>query len=203
MQAFDTLGLALQHDYGAFASSVATISIRCGQGGPGIPPEFDMESRPSSTSNVCLKSGVCVEVGKVRARPAYASEWKNCHNDDPTACRHSFVSGSHGSRRTGGIFCWYCRHEICYVISIADLMPNAEGRNGAFSFLYKYFAVAPKVVVYDFSCALQDYCLNRQDFSMTHARLTALQPENCLPSFCWATSIPEHPNYPCARRAAA
>ncbi len=95
----------------------------------------------------------------MRGRPAYAFERKNCHSDDSTARRHSFVSGSHGSRRTGGIFCWYCRHEICYGYYI---MPNAEGRNEAFSFLYKYFAVAPKVVVYDFSCALQDYCLNRQ-----------------------------------------
>lgn len=39
MQGFDTLGLALQRDYGAFASSVATISVKCGQGGPVIPPE--------------------------------------------------------------------------------------------------------------------------------------------------------------------
>ena len=90
----------------------------------------------------------------MRAIPAYGFERKNCHNDDSTACWLSFVSESHGSRRTGEIFCWYCRHEICYGYYI---MPNAEGRNEAFSFLYKYFAVAPKVVVYDFSCALQDY----------------------------------------------
>lgn len=95
----------------------------------------------------------------MRAIPAYGFERKNCHNDDSTACWLSFVSESHGSRRTGEIFCWYCRHEICYGCYI---MPNAEGRNEAFSFLYKYFAVAPKVVVYDFSCALQDYCLTRQ-----------------------------------------
>ena len=116
---------------------VPTISIRCG---PVIPPEFDMESRPSSTSNACLESGACVGVTKLRARPAYAFERKNCHNDDPTACRHSFVSGSHESRRTGGIFCWYCKHEICYGYHI---MPNAEGSNEAFSFLYKYILLLP------------------------------------------------------------
>ncbi len=99
-----------------------------------------MESRPSSTSNACLESGAGVGVAKLRARPAYAFERKNCHNDDPTACRHSFVSGSHGSRRTGGIFCWYCRHEICYGYHI---MPNAEGSNEAFSFLYKYILLLP------------------------------------------------------------
>ncbi len=64
----DTLGMALQYDYGAFALSVATINIRCGQGGPVIPPVFDMESRPSSTSNACLESGVCVGVAKVRGQ---------------------------------------------------------------------------------------------------------------------------------------
>ena len=42
-----------------------------------------------------------------------------------------------------------------------------------------------------------------QDFSMTHARLTTLQPESCLSSFCSATSTPEHPSYLSARRAAA
>ncbi len=147
MRSVKALGMALQYDCGAFASSVASISIRCGQGGPVIPLQIDMESRPSSTSNACLQSGVCVGVAKVRARPAYAFEKDSCHSDDSTSCRHSFVSGSHGSRRTGGIFCWYCRHEICYGHYI---MPNAEGRTEAFSFLYKYFAVAPKVVVYDF-----------------------------------------------------
>ena len=30
------------------------------------------------------------------------------------------------------------------------------------SFLFKYFPVAPKIVVYDFACALPDYWLNRQ-----------------------------------------
>ncbi|DBB13181.1 TPA: hypothetical protein ACH3X3_15247 [Trebouxia sp. C0006] len=54
---------------------------------------------------------------------------------------------------------WFCRHGICYAFY---MLPNAEGRNEAFSFLLKYFKVAPKVIVYDFACALQEYCLNRQ-----------------------------------------
>ncbi len=41
-------------------------------------------------------------------------------------------------------------------------MPRAEGRNEAFSFLFKFFARAPRLVVYDFACALQEYCLNRE-----------------------------------------
>ena len=41
------------------------------------------------------------------------------------------------------------------------MIPKAEGRNEAFSFLTSYFQEAPRLVVYDFGCALQEYCLNR------------------------------------------
>ena len=57
------------------------------------------------------------------------------------------------------MFTWFCKHGICYCFFI---IPHAEGRNEAFSCLSKNFVVAPKLVVYDFACALQDYCLNRQ-----------------------------------------
>ncbi len=65
MQSVNALGMALQTDYGEFALKVASINIRCGQGGPLIPPQFDIDSRPSSTSNACLESGVCLGVAKV------------------------------------------------------------------------------------------------------------------------------------------
>jgi len=109
----------------------------------------------SSTTSECLTSGVCVGVSQVRSRPRYAID----KDKDVTECRHSFVSGSHGSQRTGGIFTWFCRHGICYGFYI---IPNAQGRNEALSFLLKHFKVAPNIVVYDFACALQDYCMNRQ-----------------------------------------
>lgn len=50
--------------------------------------------------------------------------------------------------------------DMAYVMHVH--VANAEGRNEALAFLLKYFKVAPKVIVYDFACALQDYCLNRQ-----------------------------------------
>lgn len=61
----------------------------------------------------------------------------------------------------GEIFMWICRHGICYALY---MLPNAECRNEALSFLLKHFKVAPKVIatVYNFACALQNYCLNRQ-----------------------------------------
>jgi len=40
-------------------------------------------------------------------------------------------------------------------------MKGAEGRNEPYSFLVQYCRRPPQVVVYDFACALQEYCLNR------------------------------------------
>jgi hypothetical protein len=50
------------------------------------------------------------------------------------------------------------------------MLPNAEGRDEAFSFLLTRFSTAPRVVVYDFACALQDYCLNREPDFFKHTR---------------------------------
>lgn len=47
-------------------------------------------------------------------------------------------------------------------------MPGPEGRNELYSILVSYFARAPRVVVYDFACALQDYCLNRAPGFFSH-----------------------------------
>ena len=115
-----------------------------------------LEDSPSSGTNKCLNSGVCSGVKQVRNRKRYSMD-KNA--DSWEGCRHTFVSGSRGSQRTGGIFTSFCKHGVCYYFY---MIPNAEGRDEAISFLFKYFPVAPKVVVYDFACALQDYCLNRQ-----------------------------------------
>jgi hypothetical protein len=51
--------------------------------------------------------------------------------------------------------------QTCHMLCTLHVA-NAESRNEAFSFLLKYFKVAPEVIVYDFACALRDYCLNRQ-----------------------------------------
>lgn len=70
-------------------------------------------------------------------------------------CRHNMPAAG---KRTGGIFTWYCQHGVCYAFYV---IPHAEGRNEAFSFLTKYFKIAPRHVIYDFACALEEYCLNR------------------------------------------
>lgn len=149
------LGSTVMSKYIDFVKKLVERTLTCATGGPALS-DYECEQRaPSSTSDSCLTSGVCVGVSQVHHRPKYSIDG----DKDATECRHQFISGSHGSKRTGGIFTWFCRHGICYAFYI---IPNAEGRNEAFSFLLKYFKVAPKVVVYDFACALQDYCLNRQ-----------------------------------------
>ena len=59
----------------------------------------------------------------------------------------------------GGIFTWFCKHMVCYAFF---LIHGAEGRNQPFSFLTTHFQRAPRVVMYEFACALQEYCLNRE-----------------------------------------
>jgi Kyakuja-Dileera-Zisupton transposase/CxC4 like cysteine cluster associated with KDZ transposases len=131
----------------------------CAIGGPSSHDVALVAS--SSSSSECLRTGSCIGVPQVRHRLVYELD----RSTEDYDCKHSFVSGSHGSRRTGGIFTWFCKHGVCYGFYI---IPNAEGRNEAFSFLYKYFKVAPKVVVYDCACQLQDYCLNRQPAHFKH-----------------------------------
>lgn len=57
------------------------------------------------------------------------------------------------------MFTWLCpRHGHCYGY---HLIPNQEGRKDPFYSLYKYCANLPECVVYDASCLLHDYILNR------------------------------------------
>jgi Kyakuja-Dileera-Zisupton transposase len=138
------------------------LMYRAGYCAIGGPVSQDVAAcAPSSISRDCLRTGSCIGVTQVRHRSVYEIDSTN----EADGCNHSFVSGSRGSKRTGGIFTWFCKHGICYGFYI---IPKAEGRNEAFSFLYKYFKVAPKVVVYDFACALHDYCLNRQPAHFKH-----------------------------------
>ena len=155
MHGVTVLGSSMMSKYSAFLLKLVERTLTCATGGPSLADYECEQSVPSSTSESCLTSSVCVGVTQVHHRPKYAIDG----DKDATECRHQFVSGSHGSTRTGGIFTWFYRHGICYAFYI---IPNAEGRNEAFPVLLKYFKVAPKVVVYDFACALQKYCLNRQ-----------------------------------------
>lgn len=57
------------------------------------------------------------------------------------------------------MFTWLCpRHGHCYGY---HLIPNQEGKKDPFYSLYKYCAKLPECVVYDASCQLHEYILNR------------------------------------------
>jgi len=53
----------------------------------------------------------------------------------------------------------WCTHSISYGF---HCLPVAEGRNDVFSALYTHWEKAPEIVVYDFACALEPYCMLRE-----------------------------------------
>jgi hypothetical protein len=60
---------------------------------------------------------------------------------------------------TGGIMAVWCKHMICVGW---HCIPLGEGRNDAFSALYTHWQKAPRIVIYDFACALAPYCMVRE-----------------------------------------
>lgn len=122
-------------------------------------PDFDesLEEEPSCMTDRCLQSGICsgLKRGRPRircAQDASSQREASCRDDN---CNHGFHSAG---KRTGGIFTWFCQHGVCYA---AYIIPTAEGRDEAYSFLTGYLKKAPKVVVYDFACNLHEFCMNR------------------------------------------
>ena len=54
---------------------------------------------------------------------------------------------------------WYCysnRHRVCMGFYVTE---KAEGRNDVFSAVYTRWKEAPKLIIYDFSCQLEKYCM--------------------------------------------
>ena len=109
---------------------------------------------PTAVTNDFVRQGNCIWLKRVRWQARFeadAAEPDSAESD----CRH----GSHAyNNRTGGIFTWFCEHGVCYGVQV---LKDAEGRKEPFDFLSCYFKEAPKVVVYDFACALHEYCMNR------------------------------------------
>lgn len=60
---------------------------------------------------------------------------------------------------TGGLMVLWCRHGICLGF---HCIPGGEGRNDVFSALLTRWRKAPKVVIYDYACALAPYCMTRE-----------------------------------------
>lgn len=124
----------------------------CGEG-PGLHDIAGEGPQPSVETDECILTGVACGLPKLRSRPLFAADQK--FEKAPTDCKHDFVAVKD---KTGGIITVFCKHGVCYA---SYIVKTAEGRNELFSLFVQYFRKAPKVVVYDFGCALQEYCLNR------------------------------------------
>lgn len=110
------------------------------------------------------QTGACYAMPKIRHRPIYPNmKYENGKNsgtkDERGAGCNKFFSRYGQSRLTGGIMCIWCSHSVCYGF---HCIPSAEGRNDVFSAIYTRWKTAPKIIVYDFACALQPYCMTRE-----------------------------------------
>lgn len=136
-----------------------------GQRIDGLPqPDDAMEAQPSCLGAECLQTGIMSGLARVRPRLKCEADGnaKEATCRDAPTCNHGFFAVG---KRTGGIFAWFCEHGVCYA---AYIIPNAEGRDEAYSFLTGYLRKAPEVVIYDYACNLHEYCLNRSPEYFKH-----------------------------------
>lgn len=111
-----------------------------------------------------LQTGCCYGIPQIRNRPQYPNMPHDQVKDSAGKERrgdgcNKFYSKYGESRLTGGIMCVWCTHSVCYGF---HCIPSAEGRNNVFSAIYTRWEKAPSLVVYDFACALQPYCMTRE-----------------------------------------
>lgn len=132
------------------------LFIHSGSFPMGLGPEVDVMQ---AETHDYLSSGMISLLPRCRDRPFYEADKEKkdrrvLKKDKPT-CRHK----SHRpGKRTGGVFNILCAHGFCYA---SFVIKDHESRNEPFTFFTCYMKEAPKVIVYDFACALMDYCLNR------------------------------------------
>ncbi|EGO05093.1 hypothetical protein SERLA73DRAFT_174094 [Serpula lacrymans var. lacrymans S7.3] len=62
-------------------------------------------------------------------------------------------------RLTGGLMRAWCTHSICYGF---HCIPRGEGQNNVFLAIVMRWPKAPRVVVYNFACALAPYCITQE-----------------------------------------
>ena len=131
-----------------------------------IPP--DLTATPTMTGNDLRFT----ETGlPLRGRPRFSKDTSPSQESSINKCRKV---GAKIKEKTGGVFSFFCRHGFCYgcvqsrwpmpnLIPLArfHVMHSSEGRNDPFSVLKTYLRDPPKLIVYDFACSLEEYCLNR------------------------------------------
>ncbi|KJA24472.1 hypothetical protein HYPSUDRAFT_136396, partial [Hypholoma sublateritium FD-334 SS-4] len=98
---------------------------------------------------------------QLRDRPTYPllkEEAKDSAEEQKGGCRKYYSTYS-PKKLTGGIMVCWCTHSVAYGF---HCIPVGEGRNDVFAAMYSMWPKAPEVVVYDFACALQPYCVLRE-----------------------------------------
>lgn len=121
------------------------------------PPLLDSEIRDPEPWE---ETGCWYGKPAYRPRPFYEGRDvdRGVNVDDEGTCRKLYATYSNQSL-TGGLMALWCPHLVCLGF---HKMPRAEGRNDVFSALFKYWKTPPQVVIYDFACQLQPYCMTRE-----------------------------------------
>ncbi|KAK4696957.1 hypothetical protein P7C70_g8291, partial [Phenoliferia sp. Uapishka_3] len=104
---------------------------------------------------------------KVRTRPLYpkfagdggvASKADKAREGDIPPCTKLYNTYTKATQ-SGGVMALWCTHSINYGF---HFIPRGEGRNDVFSAIFSHWPTAPKIIVYDFACALAGYCMSRE-----------------------------------------
>ncbi|KAG6810513.1 hypothetical protein H0H92_011540 [Tricholoma furcatifolium] len=125
----------------------------------GIPPTI---SPGSAIGDEWIKTGSYYSMPQIRHRPTYPKIPDDNSNDfsgKRSAHCSKYYARYSQQRMTGGIMAVWCTHSICYGF---HTIPSGEGRNDVFSALITRWEQAPRIIVYDFACALGPYCLTRE-----------------------------------------
>ena len=124
--------------------------FRVHENDPPCAPAIPIEGTYNPESGVCYY--FTPHGNQVRHLPSYKINLKY-----KEACTKNSKEPKHG---WGYLFLWMCsKHGHCLGF---HLISGAEGRRDPFSSAVKYMEQAPKHIYYDFGCALNDYCLNRE-----------------------------------------
>jgi hypothetical protein len=129
------------------------LSKKCSEGFDGGPMLEPIPGVQASCHGAYVETGICSGLPKIRER--HPCEMDKSGEHQGSECRHGFPQGAN---HTGGVFTIFCKHGVCYAFFI---LPKAEGRDEVYSWIITHLAKAPKLIVYDFACALHAFFLNR------------------------------------------
>ena len=96
--------------------------------------------------------------GRIRHLPKYILDKPSKIEEESSSCRKVFTDSSKSG--TTFLFLWFDPlHGHCYGFHVIN---TSEGRKDPFASLYTFMEQCPEAVFYDFSCQLEEYCLNRE-----------------------------------------